>query len=75
MSDDTIIMMLGASTLLGALGLIAFIWGLKTEQFDDQDKMMSSVLFDNEEDLNRAVKMEQKRNRSETKEESNKKDS
>jgi cbb3-type cytochrome oxidase maturation protein len=61
MSEDTIILMLGASTLLGALGLFAFIWGLKTDQFDDQDKMMSSVLFDNEEDLNRAVKAEKRR--------------
>ncbi len=60
--------MLGASTLLGALGLIAFIWGLKTEQFDDQDKMMSSVLFDNEEDLNRAVKIEKRKEKSDSKE-------
>ncbi len=69
MSDDTIIMMLGASTLLGALGLIAFIWGLKTGQFDDQNKMMSSVLFDNEEDLNRIAKMEQKKKETKTKKE------
>jgi cbb3-type cytochrome oxidase maturation protein len=68
MSEDTIILMLGASTLLGALGLIAFIWGLKTEQFDDQDKMMSSVLFDNEEDLNRAVKIEKRKEKSDSKE-------
>ncbi len=60
MSDDVIILMLGASTLLGAFGLFAFIWGLKTEQFDDQDKMMSSVLFDNEEDLNRKAKLDKK---------------
>ena len=69
MSDDTIIMMLGASTLLGALGLIAFIWGLRTGQFDDQNKMMSSVLFDNEEDLNRIAKMEQKKKETKTKKE------
>ncbi len=61
MSDDTIILMLGASTLLGALGLFAFIWGLKTEQFDDQDKLMSSVLFDNEEDLIRKAKLDKKK--------------
>lgn len=60
MSDDTIILMLGASTLLGAMGLFAFIWGLKTEQFDDQDKLMSSVLFDNEEDLRRKAKLDDK---------------
>ncbi len=53
--------MLSVSTLLGAFGLMAFIWGLKTGQFDDQEKMMNSVLFDNEEDLQRKVKMEEKR--------------
>ncbi len=53
--------MLSVSTLLGAFGLIAFIWGLKTGQFDDQEKMMNSVLFDNEEDLQRKAKMEEKR--------------
>jgi cbb3-type cytochrome oxidase maturation protein len=54
-------MMLGASTVLGALGLTAFIWGLKTKQFDDSDKMMSAVLFDNEEDLNRKAKQENRK--------------
>ncbi len=53
--------MLSVSTLLGAFGLIAFIWGLKTGQFDDQEKMMNSVLFDNEEDLQRKAKMEEKK--------------
>jgi len=61
MSDSVIVLMLSVSTLLGAFGLIAFIWGLKTGQFDDQEKMMNSVLFDNEEDLQRKAKMEEKR--------------
>jgi cbb3-type cytochrome oxidase maturation protein len=65
LSDDTIILMLGASTILGALGLTAFIWGLKTKQFDDSDKMMNAVLFDNEEDLNRIAKQEIKKHKSE----------
>ena len=60
MSEYTIVLMLGASTLLGAFGLFAFIWGLKTGQFDDQNKMMNSVLFDNEEDLNRIANHEKK---------------
>ncbi|HIC09744.1 MAG TPA: cbb3-type cytochrome oxidase assembly protein CcoS [Campylobacterales bacterium] len=61
MSDSVIVLMLSVSTLLGAFGLIAFIWGLKTGQFDDQEKMMNSVLFDNEEDLQRKAKMEEKK--------------
>ena len=60
MSDSIIILMLSVSTLLGAIGLGAFIWGLKTEQFDDKDKMMSAVLFDNEDDLNRIAKYQDK---------------
>jgi len=63
MSEDTIILMLGASTLLGALGLFAFIWGLKTDQFNDADKMMNSVLFDNDEDLQRIAKHQDKKNK------------
>jgi cbb3-type cytochrome oxidase maturation protein len=65
LSEETIILMLGASTLLGATGLIAFIWGLKTKQFDDSDKMMSAVLFDNEEDLNRLAKQQKKKEEAE----------
>ena len=60
MSDPIIILMLSVSTLLGAIGLGALIWGLKTEQFDDKDKMMSAVLFDNEDDLNRIAKHQDK---------------
>jgi cbb3-type cytochrome oxidase maturation protein len=59
--------MLGASTLLGASGLFAFIWGLKTNQFDDADKMMNSVLFDNDEDLNRIANHQNKKNSKEKK--------
>ena len=47
--------MLATSLIIGLLGLIAFLWGLKNGQFDDQKKMMQGVLFDNEEDLRRAA--------------------
>ena len=67
MNEYTIILMLGASTLLGAFGLFAFIWGLKTEQFDDQDKMMNCVLFDNEEDLNRIANHEKRKSKTKSK--------
>ncbi len=48
--------MLGVSLVLGLLGLLAFIWGLKNGQFDDANKMMQGVLFDSVEDLNLAAK-------------------
>ena len=47
--------MLATSLIIGLLGLIAFLWGLKNGQFDDEKKMMQGVLFDNEEDLRRAA--------------------
>ncbi|KIM09136.1 MAG: cytochrome oxidase maturation protein Cbb3 [Sulfurovum sp. PC08-66] len=67
MSDWVVIMMLGASILLGVFSLIAFLWGLKHNQFDDHERNMNSVLFDSTEDLNDAVKREAKRKSYETK--------
>jgi len=61
MSNEIVIMMLGISVLLGGIGLILYIWGLKTGQFDDQQKLMHGVLFDNEEDLNRMAKQTEKK--------------
>jgi len=60
MSETTIILMLSVSTLLGALGLIALIWGVKTGQFDDQNRFIDGARYDNEEDYKDAVMMEEK---------------
>jgi cbb3-type cytochrome oxidase maturation protein len=54
-------LMLGVSTFLGALGLLALLWGLRTGQFDDQSKFLDGARFDNEEELRDAVMMEKKR--------------
>ena len=56
-------MMLGASILLGAVALSAFLWALKSGQFDDEEKFLNAVKFDNEEDLNDAAKQDEKRKR------------
>jgi len=61
MSDSIMALMLGVSTFLGALGLIALLWGLRTGQFDDQSKFLDGARFDNEEELRDAVMMEQKK--------------
>jgi cbb3-type cytochrome oxidase maturation protein len=37
-----------------------FIWGAKNGQFDDSRKMMDGLLFDSTEDLNDAIKKENK---------------
>jgi len=61
MSSSIIALMIGVSTFLGALGLIALIWGVRTGQFDDQAKFLDGARFDGEEELRDAVMMEEKR--------------
>lgn len=51
MNTGMVAIMLATSIIIGLLGLISFIWGLKNGQFDDEKKMMQGVLFDSEEDL------------------------
>lgn len=64
MDATTITLMITVSLFLGSLGVVAFIWGLKTGQFDDQEKMMQGVLFDGEEELNDAAQKERKKKES-----------
>jgi cbb3-type cytochrome oxidase maturation protein len=61
MSENIVILMIGVSTFLGALGLIALLWGVKTGQFDDQSKFIDAARFDGEEELRDAVMMEEKK--------------
>ena len=61
MDGWVIAMMLGATTLVGAFGLWALIWGIRSGQFDDQTKFIDGAQFDSQEALNDAVMMEKKR--------------
>ncbi len=61
MSAWVIAMMLGVSTLLGGLGLVALLWGLKSGQFDDEEKFLNGARYDGEEELRDAVMMERKK--------------
>lgn len=61
------ILMLSISTFLGALGLAALIWGIRTGQFDDQSKFIDGSRYDSEEDLRDAVMMEEKKKAKEAK--------
>ena len=74
MSENIIILMIGISTFLGALGLAALLWGVKTGQFDDQSKFIDAARFDNEEELRDAVMMEKKQKERKEKEERKKKE-
>ncbi|RDU55533.1 cbb3-type cytochrome oxidase assembly protein CcoS [Helicobacter sp. MIT 00-7814] len=60
MNVGIIALMLGVSLVLGFFGLLAFVWGLKNGQFDDENKMMEGVLFDSPEDLNKVASAEDK---------------
>ncbi|WP_373029195.1 cbb3-type cytochrome oxidase assembly protein CcoS [Sulfurovum sp.] len=61
MSENIVILMIGVSTFLGAIGLIALIWAVRTGQFDDHSKFIDAVRYDNEEDLQDAAMMEKKK--------------
>jgi len=61
MSESIVILMIGVSTFLGALGLIALLWGVRTGQFDDQSKFLDAARYDGEEELKDAVMMEKKK--------------
>jgi cbb3-type cytochrome oxidase maturation protein len=61
MDSWVIAMMLGASLFLGAIALVAFLWGIKSGQFDDKEKMMNQPLYDDEDELNDAAEQERKR--------------
>lgn len=54
-------MMLGGSLFLGGIALIAFLWGIKTGQFDDANRMMNQVQFDDEKELNDAADQQKKK--------------
>ena len=57
MSENIVIMMIGISTILGAIGLGALIWAVRTGQFDDHSKFIDAVRNDNVEDLRDAADM------------------
>lgn len=61
MNTTLLIVMLFTSILIGLFGCIAFLWGLKTGQFDDEKKITQGVLFDSPEDLNQAIIQQRKK--------------
>ena len=61
MSENIVILMISISTFLGAIGLGALIWAVRTGQFDDQSKFIDAVHHDNEEDLQDAIMIEEKK--------------
>lgn len=60
MINDTLFMMLIIGLIISGILLALFIWGAKTGQFDDSNKMVDGLLFDSEDDLNDAINKERK---------------
>jgi len=61
MSESIVVLMISISTFLGAIGLMALIWAVRTGQFDDHSKFVDAVHHDNEEDLQDAANMQEKK--------------
>jgi len=48
---DVLAMLIPAALFLGLLGLAAFLWALKSGQFDDLDGAAERILFDDDDDM------------------------
>jgi cbb3-type cytochrome oxidase maturation protein len=46
----SILYLLGISLTLGALGLLAFLWSLRSGQYDDMEGAARRILFDDPKD-------------------------
>lgn len=44
-----LLMLIPVALVLGALGLVAFLWALRSGQFEDLDGAANRILFDDEE--------------------------
>lgn len=60
MINDTLLMMLVVGLVVSFGILAVFIWGARGGQFDDSQRMMDGLLFDGTEDLNDAIRKEEK---------------
>ena len=75
MINDTLFFMLIVGIIISAGMLLLFIWAAKSGQFDDANKMTNGLLYDSVEDLNDAIRKEQKiKEEKEAKEEKQKKE-
>ncbi|MHA1598278.1 MAG: cbb3-type cytochrome oxidase assembly protein CcoS [Alphaproteobacteria bacterium] len=46
---DILIYLIPIALLLGLIGLAAFLWSLKSGQFDDMDGAANRILFDDDD--------------------------
>lgn len=48
---NILVFLVPAALLLGLLGLAAFMWSLKSGQYDDLEGAAERILFDDEDDM------------------------
>ncbi|KAB7741317.1 cbb3-type cytochrome oxidase assembly protein CcoS [Parvibaculum sedimenti] len=46
---DILVYLMPAALLLGFLGLLGFLWSLKSRQYDDLDGAAERILYDDED--------------------------
>ena len=46
---NILLLLIPAALILGVIGLCAFLWALKTGQFEDLDGAANRILYDEEE--------------------------
>ncbi len=61
---SALIYLIPVALLLGLLGLVAFLWALKSGQFEDLDGAAHRVLLDDEEEDEAATKESERHDRS-----------
>jgi cbb3-type cytochrome oxidase maturation protein len=51
---DVLYLLIPLTVVLLVIALIAFLWAVKTEQFEDLDREASRILFDEDEETDQA---------------------
>jgi len=46
---ETLLMLIPVALILGLLGLVGFLWSLRSGQFDDMDGAAQRILFDDDD--------------------------
>ena len=47
---NILVILVPVSIILGAIGLIAFLWSLRSDQYEDLEGASQRILFDDEND-------------------------
>ena len=53
---DTLVWLIPLALLLGGLALIAFIWAMRSGQYEDLDGAAARILFDDDDHPNRKAR-------------------